>query len=69
MEKNNYAIILWHNDKILQVRTLFSDHQYVVDQVNYMKTIKGTQITDFSVVKTVSHYVPSDSDIYEEDIV
>jgi len=69
MEKNNYAIILWHNDKILQVRTLYSDHQYVVDQVNYMKSIKGTQITDFSVVKTVSHYVPNDSDIYEEDIV
>jgi|Laugrespbdmm15sd_2_1035082.scaffolds.fasta_scaffold00609_5 hypothetical protein len=65
MEKNNYAIILWHNDKILQIRTLNSDYQYVVDQVNYMKTIKGTQITDFSVMKTVGHYVPTEDEINE----
>lgn len=67
MEKNNYAILIWHNEKILQVRTLYCHHQYVVDQVKYMKTIKGTKITDFSIVKTVAHSVPEiDESDYDE---
>lgn len=60
MEKNSYAIILWHNDKILQIRTLTSSYEFVKHQVNYMKSIEGTQITDISVIKTVEHNVPSD---------
>jgi len=68
MEKDNYAIILWHNDKILQIRTLYSGYQFVRHQVNYMKSIQGTQITDISVMKTVAHNVPEDSDYYEVDV-
>lgn len=68
MEKNNYAIILWHNDKILQIRTLYSNYSFVRHQVNYMKSIKGTQITDISVMKTVAHNVPEDIDYYELDV-
>jgi len=68
MEKDNYAIILWHNDKILQIRTLYSGYQFVRHQVDYMKSIEGTQITDISVMKTVAHNVPEDSDYYEVDV-
>lgn len=68
MQKDNYAIILWHNDKILQIRTLYSNDSFVRHQVNYMKSIKGTQITDISVMKTVAHNVPEDIDYYEVDV-
>jgi hypothetical protein len=57
---DNYAIILWHDDKIMQIRTLYSSYEYVKSQVEYMKSIQGTQITEISVMKTVSHSVPEE---------
>jgi hypothetical protein len=53
--QNEYAIILWHNDRVMQVRTLTADIDYVKEEASYVKSLEGTQITDVSIIKTVRH--------------
>lgn len=65
--KENYAIVLWHNEKILQIRTLNAPYQYVLHQAQYIKSVPGTQITDVSINKTVEHAVRQED--LESDLI
>lgn len=65
--KDNYAIVLWHNEKILQIRTVYAPYNYVLHQAKYIKSVPNTKITDVSISKTVQHIIRQED--LEEDLI